>query len=41
MIDEGIAYATELVYMFWIIISLALCSGMFVENPVTERMLRI
>ena len=34
------AYATELLYAVWIVLSLVLCSGMFVETPVVERMMK-
>ena len=37
---EGIAYALELIYSVWIVLSLVLCSGMFIETPVVERLLR-
>jgi hypothetical protein len=31
---EGVSYAGELAFFVWIMISISLCSGMFVENPV-------
>ena len=31
---EGLSYAVELAYFIWVLLSFALCSGMFVENPV-------
>lgn len=34
-------YAAELVYFVWILLSLSLCAGMFVECPVQERHTRI
>lgn len=41
MLKEGMAYAIEFIYSIWIILSLALCSGMFVENPVVERFAKL
>jgi hypothetical protein len=35
---EGLSYAAELAYFIGVLISLALCSGMFIENPVQERL---
>lgn len=37
LFKEGVMYACELAYFVWVMLSLALCSGMFVENPVAER----
>lgn len=37
MVGEAISYAAEFIYSLWVILSLALCGGMFVENPVSER----
>jgi hypothetical protein len=34
---EGIRYMKEMIYLMWIIFSLAQCSGVAVENPVLER----
>ena len=30
-------YFSEMIYFVWIMLSLSLCSGMFVETPVHER----
>jgi hypothetical protein len=38
---EGLSYAAELAYFIGVLISLALCSGMFIENPVQERLKKI
>ena len=38
---EGIRYMKEIIYMVWLIFSLAQCSGIAVENPVLERETRI
>ena len=38
---EGLSYAAELAYFIGVLISLALCSGMFIENPVQERFKKI
>ena len=37
MVAEGLSYAAEFIYSLWIILSLALCGAMFVDNPVQER----
>ena len=34
---EGIRYMKEIIYLVWIIFSLAMCSGIAVEHPVMER----
>lgn len=34
---EGIRYGKELIYLVWIVFSLAMCSGIAVEHPVLER----
>lgn len=41
MIKEGIMYAAETAYMVWVLLSISLCAGMFVECPVQERHLKI
>jgi hypothetical protein len=38
---EGLSYAAELAYFVWIILTFATCSGMFIENPVQERLKKI
>lgn len=38
---EGIRYMKEMIYLMWIIFSLAQCSGVAVENPVLERQNKI
>ncbi len=38
---EGVQYAAELAFFIWVMLSISLCSGMFVENPVQERFLKI
>jgi hypothetical protein len=38
---EGIRYMKEIIYLIWIIFSLAQCSGIAVENPVLEREIKI
>ena len=34
---EGIRYMKEIIYLVWIVFSLAMCSGIAVEHPVMER----
>jgi len=34
LFKEGVSYAGELAFFVWIMISISLCSGMYVENPV-------
>eukprot|EP00347_Sterkiella_histriomuscorum_P015355 403357331 len=41
LMEEGFQYAIELVYSVWIVLSLSLCSGMFVEIPTQERLLKL
>lgn len=41
MFKEGIMYAAEFAYLLWVMFSLSLCAGMFVENPVQERFTQI
>ncbi|CDW82000.1 abc transporter family protein [Stylonychia lemnae] len=41
MMKEGLEYAFEIMYAVWIVLSLSLCSGMFVEIPVKERFLKL
>lgn len=41
MMKEGIMYAAETAYTVWVILSISLCAGMFVECPVQERLLKI
>ncbi len=41
LFKEGVSYAGELAFFVWIMISISLCSGMFVENPVQERFTKI
>jgi len=41
IILEGMRYMKEIIYMIWIIFSLAQCSGIAVENPVLERETKI
>jgi hypothetical protein len=41
MIVEGIRYMKEIIYLIWIVFSLAQCSGIAVENPVLERQTKI
>ena len=38
---EGIRYMKEIIYLVWIIFSLAQCSGIAIENPVMERASKI
>ena len=38
---EGMQYAAELAFFIWVMLSISLCSGMFVENPVQEKFLKI
>lgn len=38
---EGIRYMKEIIYLVWIIFSLAQCSGIAIENPVMERTSKI
>lgn len=40
-LKEGIEYAGGMIYLVWIVLSLSLCSGMFVENPVQERFTKL
>lgn len=40
-LKEGLQYAAEMVYFVWLLLSISLCSGIFVENPVQERLHRI
>lgn len=37
MMMEGIRYMKEIIYLIWIVFSLAQCSGIAIENPVLER----
>ena len=37
MMVEGIRYMKEIIYLIWIVFSIAQCSGIAVENPVLER----
>jgi hypothetical protein len=41
LFKEGLSYAAELAYFVWIMLTLTFCSGMFVENPVQERLSKI
>ena len=41
MMVEAIRYMKEIIYLIWIIFSLAMCSGVAVENPVLERQTKI
>lgn len=41
MIVEGMRYIKEVIFMIWIIFSLAQCSGIAVEHPVLERQTKI
>ncbi len=41
LFKEGVSYAGELAFFVWVMISISLCSGMFVENPVLERFTKI
>jgi len=34
---EGVRYMKEVIYLVWLVFSLALCSGIAVEHPVAER----
>ena len=37
MMVEAIRYMKEIIYLIWIVFSLAQCSGIAVEHPVLER----
>jgi hypothetical protein len=37
MVIESIDYAAEYFYLVWTIISFGICSGMFILDPVNER----
>jgi hypothetical protein len=41
MIIEGLRYMKEIIYLTWIIFSLAQCSGIAVEHAVLERETKI
>jgi hypothetical protein len=41
MMVEGVRYMKEIIYLIWIVFSLAQCSGIAVENPVLERETKI
>jgi hypothetical protein len=41
IIMEGVRYFKEMIYLMWIIFSLAQCSGVAVEAPVLERQSKI
>lgn len=41
MLIEAIRYMKEIIYLIWMIFSIAQCSGIAIENPVLERELNI
>lgn len=41
MMIEGIRYMKEVIYLIWMVFSLAQCSGIAIENPVLERETKI
>lgn len=41
MLKESIAFAIEILYVVWVVFTISFCSGMFIENPVIERSLKI
>lgn len=41
MMVEGVRYLKEIIYLIWMVFSLALCSGIAIENPVLERETKI
>lgn len=41
MLKESIAFAIEILYIVWVVFVISFCSGMFIENPVIERSLKI
>lgn len=41
MLVEGIRYMKEIIYLMWMVFSLAQCSGIAIESPVLERETKI
>jgi len=41
MMIEGVRYMKEIIYLIWMIFSIAQCSGIAIENPVLEREINI